>query len=146
MALGVAIVGGGIALGVQFTPWYSLLMVGGAGAFVWGYRSSPEASVDREALFQQRLEAATRKGVSLLAYDNERRLREAWDWHNATFDLLNDALADPIQAILFRDAGPNTAKLPEEVRWQQRLPHQVTQLQNLLSSLIPHTLRGDWQP
>jgi hypothetical protein len=106
--------------------------------------SLPEELLDR--FFRERLQALYDMGMALLSYDNHRLLRDAPRWSEDVYDLLWGALEERMQAVLFRDSGPNTEGLPEEVRWRQRLPHQVTQLQNLLSGSIQYRVRESWKP
>jgi hypothetical protein len=143
------------SLGLGVSPWLGLVAVPGVGTFAWAFRSprtsgrtpvEPVTPLSREEIFGERLTAYWHKGQALLAYDNERMLREAPQWVDDVFDFLRAALVEATQAFLFRDAGPNTVGLPPEVRWNQRLPHQVTLLGNLVSGLSFVAIREDWQP
>jgi hypothetical protein len=145
MALGAVCVGSGIALGVQVDPWYGALGAAGALAFAFGYVSFPSPRLGRDEAFRLRLTALRRRGQELLLFDNDQRRRAVDPWTDDVFRFLLESLG-PQEATLFRDSGPNTLGLPDEVRWQQRLPGQVTRLEDLEAGRLPHALRDDWTP
>ncbi len=77
-------------------------------------------------------------------YDNPRRLVEWPQWQNDTFDLLQHALVDLQQAVLFRDNWGDYSQYPKEVEIAQKLPKQVTFLEDLLKR-ASYDVKDDWK-
>ena len=99
------------------------------------------------SLLLDRVANSIREGERILRFPQiDRTVEEAPVWQRATYDLLDTALVDPMQAQLFDRMGVPIPDCPPNVGLNQRIGNQVNFLVNLLERLDTVEISGTWLP
>jgi hypothetical protein len=103
------------------------------------------ASVDRRRALRQQLLHMKARGEALLRIpDIWRRVREAPAWQDETYDLLDAALVNVMEAQFFAQPGIAPPDQPPNVGLDQRIGLQLNALDNLIGRLDAQQIKDSW--
>ena len=102
--------------------------------------------IDRREILRRRVTELRDKGYWLIRLERARLVDEAKTWQDNGFDLLYEALIDPMQSELFQSPGRVPLDTPPWAGLDGRIVQQTAALTALLARLDHLEIKDSWNP